>query len=40
MGLTREAFARYLGTTENNLERWENGKSTISYKCWEQCFAG
>lgn len=39
-GLTREAFARQLGTSLINLERWETGKNTISYKCWEQCFAG
>lgn len=38
-GLTREAFARQLGTSLINLERWETGKNTISYKCWERCFA-
>ena len=38
-GMTREAFAQQLGISLSNLERWETGKCTISYKCWEQCFA-
>ena len=38
-GMTREAFAQQLGTSLSNLERWETGKCTISYKSWERCFA-
>ena len=37
--LTREGFAQQLGTSLSNLERWETGKCTISYKCWERFFA-
>ena len=37
-GLTREAFAQQLGTSVRNLEMWEKGKRTISYKSWERCF--
>ena len=38
-GMTRGAFAQQLGTSLSNLERWETGKCTISYKCWERFFA-
>ena len=38
-GMSREDFAQQLGTSLSNLERWETGKCTISYKCWERCFA-
>ncbi len=38
-GMTREAFAQQLGTSVRNLEMWEKGKRTISYKSWERCFA-
>ena len=40
LGLTREAFAQQLGTSVRNLQMWETGKRTISYKSWERCFAG
>lgn len=39
LGLTREAFAQQLGTSVRNLQMWETGKRTISYKSWERCFA-
>ena len=39
LGLTREAFAHQLGTSVRNLQMWETGKRTISYKSWERCFA-
>ena len=38
--MTRESFAQQLGTSLSNLERWETGKCTISYKCWERYFKG
>jgi hypothetical protein len=39
LGLNREAFAQQLGTSVRNLQMWETGKRTISYKSWERCFA-
>ena len=38
-GMTRKAFARKFGTSVRNLEMWEKGRRTVSYKSWERYFA-
>ena len=39
-GLGKKAFAKKTGIPIRSLHDWENGRKTISYKCWERYLKG
>lgn len=39
-GMGKKPFARKMGIPVRCLQEWENGRKTISRKCWERYFKG